>query len=173
MLPWIEEVPAQALLLFPAALLPTITVTIFFFLRKPGGFFRLFGQVKKQLYPEALQKKQPLPAGQSSNAMYLQKCAEMGPPITPASVVAVIKRAILRARYLCGNQYVRYKIIHGKKPASENPKKSAKHKNICFRNKHHRRRNQTSGDHNPGNPHSCADLVQNEITGNFKKERIL
>ena len=46
---------------------------------------------------------------------------ETGPPTTPASAIAVMKSEIALPRSRAGNQYVRYKIMPGKKPASATP----------------------------------------------------
>ena len=47
--------------------------------------------------------------------------ADIGPPTTPASAVAVMNDAIVRARSAAGNHCVRYSTMPGKNPASARP----------------------------------------------------
>ena len=48
---------------------------------------------------------------------------ESGLPITPAIGTAVMNSAIMRTRCSLGYQYVRYRMMPGKKPASATPRR--------------------------------------------------
>ena len=51
---------------------------------------------------------------------------ETGLPITPVTAMASMNQAVLRARSREGYQYVRYRMMPGKNPASASPSSSRK-----------------------------------------------
>ena len=61
------------------------------------------------------------PARPFAPSMYFMMPPHSGPAMTLATVVAAMKMAIIWPRRADGYQYVRYRMMPGKKPASNTP----------------------------------------------------
>ena len=85
--------------------------------------------------------------------------------------MAVMNNAVIRARCDAGNQYVRYRMMPGKKPASATPSRNrSTMSTVRVRGEGHRGGDDAPGHEDAGDPTARAEAVQHEVARHLEQQ---